>query len=264
MAPCPLWWLSDCAYVAPVGELDRKDWSLDCLHGSQAGIFVRLPITRQRPCRNGGSAARPARHLQEVDVDYRASPLSVEPDGEFDSGPCAGSQAPDAAPLLIADRRMSFYALPSGVNHRLLLFHRRDNGPPSAELRSIAARVAAEHGHCIDVLLIAATQEVVEDRDHPNPLLIGDPDHVRHTRYAAEHRCLYLICPDGYISYRSRQVDGLESYLRVDGMRCWLPMLGSRRRITNASLPRMIRNAAPCRIEFLTNFCGERRPGPWG
>jgi hypothetical protein len=154
-----------------------------------------------------------ARHLQEVDLDYRSSPLCLEPSGEFASGPHAGTEAPDASPILVGGQRTTLFQVPAGTNHRLLLFNGSASEQPTESLPGIAAKVLEDHGHWIDVFVV-----VSEEADAPAPLpaevtVIGDPECSMHVRYEADSPCLYLIRPDGYVAYRSRQINSLGAYI---------------------------------------------------
>ena len=115
------------------------------------------------------------------------------------------------APILVGVKGESLFELPTGTNHQLLLF----NGSTSKALCDGLATVAVEafegYGDWIEVFV------VVEDTRLPVPLppevtLVGDPEHSMHDRYGADHPCLYLIRPDGYVAYRSLQIDSLAAY----------------------------------------------------
>lgn len=155
-----------------------------------------------------------ARHLQEVGLDYRSSPLSLEPGG-WTGGPRAGAEAPQASPIVVDGKTRTYLELAAGTSHRLLIF----NGPAAAELdaglAALARGIRREHGDWIDVAVVVAgptTPELWSSR--PGELgSIGDPTGSMHRKFGADAPCLYLIRPDGYVAYRSRQTDGLDAYL---------------------------------------------------
>jgi len=152
-----------------------------------------------------------ARHLQEVDLDYRSSPLSFERAGEFNGGPHAGAQAPDAAPIVVNGERQSQYRLLGGVNHHLLLFDGPASGRRAVALEAASREVHERCGHWVDVCVVATDEHSIPPRS--GITVIGDPERALRARYRAESPCLYLIRPDGYIAYRSRRWDDLGGYL---------------------------------------------------
>ena len=95
--------------------------------------------------------------------------------------------------------------------HSLILFAASARGDHATELASAAGAVVEAHGHWIDVF-------VVMDRALPftppsDVTIIEDPKRSLYQRYGADTASLYLIRPDGYVAYRSRQLDSLGEYL---------------------------------------------------
>ena len=152
-----------------------------------------------------------ARHLQEVDLDYRASPLSFEGEGTFDRGPHPGAQAPDATPIMVNGTETSLYRFLGGVNHRLLLFTGHKRPLPTTGLEN-ALRVAEGHHHWIDTCVVTP-DEPLNLESHIPVTQIKDPSGSLHQRFGAEEPSLYLLRPDGYVAYRSRRLDSLKTYL---------------------------------------------------
>lgn len=154
--------------------------------------------------------AKARQHAEELDLDYSSSPICLEPEEGFVGGPHCGCRAPDATPLVVAGKTCSFFDLLCSPQHKLVLF-----APASAEQvpeEIIAAANAAleNHGQWIDVFVVTSStmsQALPENVTH-----IEDRQQTLLTRYTAEDGALYLIRPDGYIAYRSRQFDGLSSF----------------------------------------------------
>lgn len=154
-----------------------------------------------------------ARHLQEVDLDYLESPLSLDKEGTFAAGPRAGSQAPDASPLLLGGDKTSLYKIPVGIKFRQLLFSGRDTDTPAPELIQAATDALTTYGALIDVFIVVASDRVPLDGLPAEVTLIVDPESAMHRRYGADTACLYLIRPDGYVAYRSPDINSLGSYV---------------------------------------------------
>lgn len=151
------------------------------------------------------------RHIEELDLDYRSSPLCLEPEGEFDAGPHAGSQVLDAGPLLVGGADCTFFSLLRDRRHRLLLFAGGREDKTLAQIANVAERVMERSRHWIDVCVV---REQHDELALPADVTgIGDPRRMLHERYGAADGGLYLIRPDGHVAYRSRRLDSLEEYL---------------------------------------------------
>lgn len=154
-----------------------------------------------------------ARMLQEVDLDYRSSPLCLEPTDAFVDGPHAGMQAPDASPIVVDGKSTSFYESPASTRHRLLLFNGSGLDTISQSLVNAARQAVEAHDDWLDVIVVS---NVTLEAEVPLPAgvrIIGDTIHTMHDRYGAKEACLYLLRPDGYVSYRTHRISGLRDYL---------------------------------------------------
>ena len=153
---------------------------------------------------------RTARHGEEVDLDYSASPICVEDDLATGSttSPAAGAQAPDASPLVLGDRRLTLFELLRGPRHTLLLFP--ETGATAADWRrasELAARTAETRGDLIESHLVATAQEPVPSDLPAKVSVVLDPEGALRGRYAADGEWLYLVRPDGYIGHRCGVID---------------------------------------------------------
>lgn len=149
-----------------------------------------------------------ARHLQEIDLDYSASPLCLSLDDTFDGGPAAGTRAPDATDLIVGGRSTSLFKLPADDQYRLLFFCGLAGDPPVKEIRS-AADASLEFSSWLKPYIVStgAADGVFEGL----PVII-DQDQKMHRTYAAGSPCIYLIRPDGYVAFRSTRLSGINTY----------------------------------------------------
>lgn len=148
---------------------------------------------------------RMARHSEEIDLDYRKSPICVEHGERFAAGPHAGSQALDAGGLQVDGQTMTLFELLRGPQHTLLLFVGSTREQPSTDgLVDLAASVVRAHGDLMKVCFVATESGTKLAALAPQARIVRDPQQTLHRRYGAETECLYLIRPDGYVAYRSR------------------------------------------------------------
>jgi len=141
-----------------------------------------------------------ARHGEELDLDYRRSPICREHRGghAFDGGPRAGAQAVDVAGLRVDGRSTTLFDLLRGPKHTLLLFAAAESDAASrSRLAELAAEVHAAFGDVIDCY-------AVDGEGLPGARAVQDPKQQLRRRYGASAECLYLIRPDGYVGHRSR------------------------------------------------------------
>jgi 2-polyprenyl-6-methoxyphenol hydroxylase-like FAD-dependent oxidoreductase len=152
------------------------------------------------------------RRTAEVDVSYRASPLSVqEGRAPARSAIHAGDHAPDAQ--IHPGLRLS--RLLRGTGHVLLLFDggRRD-AAAFARLRYVAETIGQRYAAQLEVHLVVAGTERPAGAAEATPTLL-DPHRQLHAGFGATPGSGFLVRPDGYVGYRGAPVDvlGLRRYL---------------------------------------------------
>ena len=138
------------------------------------------------------------RNVSEIAVNYRKSPIVGEPLSDLLwSGPRPGERAPDAA--LCHNGRLYNYL--KDTRHVLLDF---SDDPSSAALQTQLCR----YDKHVRLLRVCRTPD--------GEGAIYDPANLLHRAYAAKQGSLYLIRPDGYIAFRSKQGDekALQEYLK--------------------------------------------------
>lgn len=212
--------------VAPIAwlatyEQERRGVAEDVIELTRrmtqdAELFVDLaPAEREKLVAHmfipESEKAKARQHAEELDLDYSSSSICLEPDEGFDGGPHCGCRAPDATPLMVNGKPCSFFDVLRSPHHHLVLFAPTTAEAVPAELIAAAETAIAKHAHWIDVFLVAssATQQTLPTGVN----LIEDRQQALRVRYHAQDGALYLIRPDGYIAYRSRQVESLGDYL---------------------------------------------------
>jgi 2-polyprenyl-6-methoxyphenol hydroxylase-like FAD-dependent oxidoreductase len=151
-------------------------------------------------------ARQMAEHIEELDLDYRKSPICAERHGGRGAmaGPHTGAEIRDAGPLRQADRVFTLLDLLRGPRHTLLLFPGVRAGQAGwLRLARLAASTRRSHGALIDVHLVGATPGTGPADLPPGTSIVLDPERALHRRLGVRGESLYLIRPDGYIGYRS-------------------------------------------------------------
>lgn len=196
-----------------------------------AGVLGSLEVVQRRAARQASGVA----------IDYASSPIVGEArsgllsarvggrPGEdarvsdylsFSSGPGPGARAPDAEVIDASWRSQQLRELFHGLGFALLLF----DGQAATEegyrtLERVARDVVVRTGDLVRPYIVVprAERDLVE---RPGPLhwegpVLLDPEGAAHHRYGAAAECLYLIRPDGYVSFRSQpaRIDGLLAHL---------------------------------------------------
>ena len=173
---------------------------------------------------------RMRRAVSELNIGYRHSPVIAEhhhflpgPDGahagvlgwhDFGAGPRAGDRAVDAPLMLHPGREpVRLFQRLRGTTHHLLLFAgAHATAETHQRLQALAdATVRAHPGHVATHLIVP--HQLPVDLSGKGEILL-DPKGELHHRYGARSACLYVIRPDGYISFRSQPPDSnaLASY----------------------------------------------------
>jgi 2-polyprenyl-6-methoxyphenol hydroxylase-like FAD-dependent oxidoreductase len=155
---------------------------------------------------------RSIRKQEELDLDYRKSPICMEyrhsPDAEGQpaGAPHAGAEAVDAGPLEVDGRRVTAFELFAGPQHTLLLFVGADGRDRRhASIVDLAGEVARVHDDLIRVcILLPADADAAVFKDVP-ATLVRDLEGRMHERYGAAAGRSYLIRPDGYIGWCSER-----------------------------------------------------------
>lgn len=149
-----------------------------------------------------------ARQLQEIDIDYGASPLSLSTEDGFQGGPKPGVRAPDAQGLVVAGGPTSLFRLPADEQYRLFLFCGVSNDAPVHEIRK-AAESATRFASWLKPYIV--TNNTQDDAFGGHPVILDGQGNM-HREYAATSPCMYLIRPDGYVAYRSFELTGVDTY----------------------------------------------------
>ena len=144
---------------------------------------------------------RATRHFEELDLDYRKSPICSEHwTGNHASGPHAGAEALDAGPLERDGVGTTLFERLRGPRHKILLFAGTGDEVGRDRLLDTAEEFAARYAAHADVEPIVRpgdTQCVARGLTAAIDVS-GDA----HERYGASKPSIYVIRPDGYVGYR--------------------------------------------------------------
>ncbi|WP_422037983.1 FAD-dependent monooxygenase [Roseibium sp.] len=155
-----------------------------------------------------------ARHLQEIDLDYGASPLSVTPADDDQRGPRPGTRAPDATDLVFNGQTTSLFRLPADDQYRLFLFCGTLNSPPVEVLRD-AAIASEEFAQWLTPYIVGGKTAAGA---FPDLAVINDPEGNMHRIYGADNPCICLVRPDGYVAYRCSDLTSVGRYFEQSGL----------------------------------------------
>jgi len=153
-----------------------------------------------------------AKHREELDLDYRRSPICSQhraralSGSPVSGGPHAGAQARDAGPLRVEGRELTLFELMAGPRHTLLLFVGSEGGSATrARLEGLAREVAERDADLIRACVVDTGSPPAQAP--PGVTRVHDPMQALHRRYDARRECLTLIRPDGYVGFRCEPVD---------------------------------------------------------
>ncbi len=179
---------------------------------------------------------RAARQASGVAVDYASSPIVGEsresllsarlggPPGEdarvsdwlqFSAAPGPGARALDAPVLGANGQEVRLRSLFHGTGFALLLFDGEATTEDGYRTLERAARdVVQRAGDLVRPYVVVPLRERPAPLHWDGPVLL-DPHFAVHHRYGAAAECLYLIRPDGYVSFRAQpaRADALVAHL---------------------------------------------------
>jgi 2-polyprenyl-6-methoxyphenol hydroxylase-like FAD-dependent oxidoreductase len=158
----------------------------------------------------------------QLGVGYRDSAIVGEFRGPgpgaraFNHGPAPGERAPDG---MLKDPQdgaeLTLFELTRGPTHDLLFFAGIEPGDGDEAQRGAVVRavLAAIGGDARAILISAGT---VDPHGIWDGIRVSDADGDLHRRYGAEHACLYVVRPDGYVGFRSLppDADAVMDYFR--------------------------------------------------
>jgi len=202
-------------------EKERRDVATDVLAMTQTAteqIFSYSTVPPEERARRYADAhvpeaerVRTIRKREELDLDYRKSPICVEhrhspdADGQPDSRLHAGAEAVDAGPLEVDGRRLTAFELIAGPQHTLLLFVGAEGRGRRANAIGLAGEVTRVYSDLIRAcIVLPADADAAAFADAP-ATIVRDVEGRMHERYGARAGRCYLIRPDGYVGWCSER-----------------------------------------------------------
>ncbi len=146
------------------------------------------------------------RNLEELDLDYGPGPLCLDGDVALPDDLRPGLEAKNVLGLTMRGEDCGLFDLLGGPKHCLLLFADPFEGAPR-----IAGEIARAHGDWIDTFLVLR-QGPTERLPYGVASLL-DPQGSLARRYGMTAGGLYVIRPDGYVGYRSSDINALDGYI---------------------------------------------------
>ncbi|WP_370688216.1 FAD-dependent monooxygenase [Flavimaribacter sediminis] len=148
------------------------------------------------------------RNFEELDIDYGASPLSMDDAADLPQEVRPGLEARNVSGLLHVDANCDLFGFLDGPHHCLLVFAGEDTLVDAACVQ--AAEALDRYGSWMDVYLVLPRRQDVMPE---NISVLIDPEAELADRYGMSTGGLYLFRPDGYVAYRSRRTDSLGNYV---------------------------------------------------
>ena len=148
--------------------------------------------------------------LSEVEINYRSSSLSREPEyigagWRYRQGVRPGERAPDGL-VRYNDLETRLSSHLRGRFFHLVLF---DSGRSTLALNwgNLLKQIQERYYRLVNTVLVSTLATNAEKLSCP---YLDDFQEELHHLYSAVEPCAYLIRPDGYIAYRSQPVDQVE------------------------------------------------------
>ena len=189
----------------------------------QAESFASLsPAARERfkqHCVSTASQNDTARRkAEELDIEYRSSPLCSEPETPIASGIPAGRCIPGGIEIETDGRRCVLLDLLRRPRHQLLVFTSNRFDKTKRENVGDLMQVTDQHVSWIDVLIV---RDPGDDDLIANSIFtqkqsitqISDPDGELSKAFDARNCGFYFIRPDGYVACRGNSHTDLSRYL---------------------------------------------------
>ena len=174
------------------------------LRDKLAHVLTSLEVVQERMRTNASQLAVGYRDSAIVD-EYR----DTSPGGRaFSHGPLPGQRAPDGVLTDPQDgTELSLFELMRGPTHCLVFFAGTTMADGDEQRRDDILPLVRQWMGADERPILITTG------DEPLPttwdgVRVVDADGALHTRYGAEHACLYVIRPDGYVGFRSQPIDG--------------------------------------------------------
>jgi len=150
------------------------------------------------------------RHSEELDLDYRQSPLCADCIAESDEAPPAvsrlhaGAEARDTGPLDVNGSNLQLFGLLGGTHHTLLLVPGEQpwSEGEARELNEMVCAIAQDFGEWIRSFIVVPAGWDGDSASTGVTAAVLDIEGALIRRYGALNARIYLIRPDGYIGFR--------------------------------------------------------------